>query len=973
MGGSMISPRGRIVLLVLLLASCPVFYALPLLHSDPQAPRPAPAPPPKAQAAPRPPLQDPQDRSPRWIGAGERHLYQFDLKPGEFVLFVVEQEGVDLQVDVLDRAGKLLFRVDGLNWTWGPEPVPLLAEADGLFDVRISGGEGSYRVRIDRRRPATPADRAWTAGTHAYWKGRDLLKRGAPGNQIEESFREAAREWERAGHIAGQADALCKLGDLYKSRRKSEALAMYLESLPLLQKTENRFQEIMVRNEIGSIYEELRQSATAEAFFREALDLAEENRFSKGKATSLIHLAHLLKGRGDLTEALGLFLQAFDLLQSSNQELVKTANKIGRLYMDLGRIEEARKYHDLALKILRRLNLPEEEAATWTHFGDLQLINKNYPIAAALYKRSLNQYEDLGDDVSDAVTSNKATALNNLGYTYYSMNELRKAADAFREALFLYTRLNKPQWQAVALTNMAKALDSLGKPPQALDAYTKALEIAERSNYPWGKVAAYFGMAWAERHRGNLIAAQQRLEEALEIIEDLRNRIQKPELKSSFLSRMQDVYALHVRILMDLHSRQPGAGFDLEALTASEKARARSLYDDLSGRIEPPPLSVRDMQQMLDSDTVLLEYFLDDGQSYVFVVTPGSFARYELRGREVLEPLARSLYRNIKASHKRENFPKALQDACRMSRELLGPVAGKIGRRRIVVVVPPSLQYVPFAALPVVFSASCAPNDSRRWPEPLIFRNEVVQVPSLAVLAALRNRISGRKVAPDLLAVLADPVFGSLDDRLARGAAAGDEEADARLPRLLYTREEARVILGALPGERKLLFLGFDATRDLAMAGRLSSFRILHFATHGRPNLEVPASSAVVLSRYDAQGRRRDGRLQARDIESLDLSADLVVLSACGTALGQEIPGEGLVGLTQAFFSAGAPRVVVTLWNVGDRSSVRLMQTFYTGLWSDGPAAALRRAQVEMWRSQTWNAPSFWAGFVLQGDWRKPR
>lgn len=191
------------------------------------------------------------------------------------------------------------------------------------------------------------------------------------------------------------------------------------------------------------------------------------------------------------------------------------------------------------------------------------------------------------------------------------------------------------------------------------------------------------------------------------------------------------------------------------------------------------------------------------------------------------------------------------------------------------------------------------------------------------------------------------------------------------LPQLEYADDEARAILPLFPKEKTLVAMGFDATRELVLKGRLKPFRIIHFAAHGEADSNDPGNSAIELSRYDRQGRRIEGRLRAADIEDLDLSAELVVLSACGTGLGREFRGEGLVGLTQAFFSAGPPRVVVTLWNIYDLSTVELMKDFYSRLQAEGPASALRHAQIGMWESQDWNEPSYWGGFVLQGDWRR--
>src|SRR5262249_48328782 len=119
-------------------------------------------------------------------------------------------------------------------------------------------------------------------------------------------------------------------------------------------------------------------------------------------------------------------------------------------------------------------------------------------------------------------------------------------------------------------------------------------------------------------------------------------------------------------------------------------------------------------------------------------------------------------------------------------------------------------------------------------------------------------------------------------------------------------------------------------------------------------------------------GKSQDGFLRAHEIYNLNLPAELVMLSACQTGLGKETKGEGLVGLTRGFMYAGAARVVVSLWNVNDKATSELMAKFYQRMLkgAERPAAALRSAQVEMWRSSQWRAPYFWAAFTLQGEWK---
>jgi CHAT domain-containing protein len=192
------------------------------------------------------------------------------------------------------------------------------------------------------------------------------------------------------------------------------------------------------------------------------------------------------------------------------------------------------------------------------------------------------------------------------------------------------------------------------------------------------------------------------------------------------------------------------------------------------------------------------------------------------------------------------------------------------------------------------------------------------------------------------------------------------------LDRLIYTRKEADAVMATIPPGKGFQALDFDATRATSMSGILKKYRIVHFATHGLLNNRHPELSGLVLSLVNKQGKRQDGFLKLQDIYQLKIPADLVVLSGCDTGLGEEINGEGLIGLTRGFMYAGASRVVASLWSVSDMATANLMGKFYESMERDGmrPAAALRSAQIQMWAQQQWRDPYFWAAFQLQGDWR---
>jgi CHAT domain-containing protein len=269
------------------------------------------------------------------------------------------------------------------------------------------------------------------------------------------------------------------------------------------------------------------------------------------------------------------------------------------------------------------------------------------------------------------------------------------------------------------------------------------------------------------------------------------------------------------------------------------------------------------------------------------------------------------------------------------------------------------------------------------------------------VLATLRQIRTERTAAPRALAVLADPVFSSEDERVRRNARTktksdqgpdqgGDAGGGARTAelvsdversaadsgvevfrRLLFSRQEAEAITGLLPASERLQALDFAADRGLALSEKLGEYRILHFATHGLLNNKTAALSGLVFSLVDEQGLPRNGFLRLHEIYNLKLNADLVVLSGCQTALGQEVSGEGLIGLTRGFMYAGAPRVVASLWNVNDQATANLMKLFYQRMLKDGlrPAAALRAAQIAMWKTEPNAVPYRWGAFILQGDW----
>ena len=363
---------------------------------------------------------------------------------------------------------------------------------------------------------------------------------------------------------------------------------------------------------------------------------------------------------------------------------------------------------------------------------------------------------------------------------------------------------------------------------------------------------------------------------------------------------------------------------------------------------------MKEAQGLLDSETILLEYFLGKDRSFLWLVTSSSHRRVRVSPscndrKERPEILCLAL---AEQSSPEERQAELL--ARDLSKLLLGPVAERLETKRLLLISHGALHYIPFSALPAPLVAFSRETEDRLY---LIEKHEILYAPSASVLHAIRVETSYRNPPAGLLAVLADPVFSE----------------EGAYPKLPHSRSEAEEIAAlAPPGEKTLLALGHDASRKLAVSGELGEYKYVHFATHGENHPERPEDSNVVLSQEDPQGRPLQGELRLRDIKNLDLPVELVVLSACKTAIGSEIQGEGFVALPQGFMQAGAARVVVSLWNVRDDSTAALMKRLYEALLEKGqaPSAALRTAQLWMLRETEWRSPYYWAGFELQGEWR---
>lgn len=832
-----------------------------------------------------------------------------------------------------------------------------------------------------------------------------------------------ALDYARSGaDPAIQADITVHLGYTYADTGKlREALAAYEEAVSLCH-TKQPWVEARALSGIGGVYTLWGENQKALEYHQRALELQQRVGDKEGQAVTLNGIGYSYEQLGDNEKALNAYSEALDLFRGAGNVdgQAFTIQYVGNIHARLGQNQLAENCYLEGRSISRKLSDSVAEGyalnnlgAVYQASGETRRALDNYRQAFAIYDKTHNR-------------RGCAYALNNVGYALMSLGELDQALSYHRRALDLIRASGDRQEESLILYDIARTQSRRGKLEEARAGLEEATNIAEslRTNVVSQDFrASYFSTVRphyelyidvlmqlhkqrsSEDFEARAFAVSERaharslLESLKEARADIRQGANPALLEEERVLRqtLTGKAERHIQLLSANNKEEAGA-------VAKEIDQLTSQYDQLRTRIkttspryaaltQPQPLTLREIQQqVLDDDSLLLEYALGNDRSYLWAVTRDDLWSYELPGRDEIEKAARNVYGLLTANHPvpgetfeqrqariataGEQLPSQIAN---LSRILLAPVAAKLGAKRLLIVPDGALQYIPFQIL-----------NKANEPRPLAVDHEIVNEPSASALALLVSETRNRKPAAKSVAVLADPVFEADDPRITAAekpvapapAQVLETElhhalrdvslsGDGRIPRLLASRDEADAIMSVTPWRSGFEAMDFAASRATVMNTDLSDYRIVHFATHGLLNNEHPELSGIVLSLFDQKGQPQDGFLRLHDIYNLKLPVDLVVLSACNTGLGKDVKGEGLIGLTRGFMYAGASSVVASLWKVDDEATAELMRLFYGYMLRDGlsPAAALRKAQVTMSQQKRWEEPYYWAGFVIQGQY----
>jgi len=863
---------------------------------------------------------------------------------------------------------------------------------------------------------------------------------GEPRKSLE-YYDRAILQWRFLKDTYSEARTLHKLSLAYTMLGATrKALERYHQALEVWRNLGNRQQMAVTLNGIGGVYETLGEWQKALEHYDHALALYQANGNRRSAAIALNNLGFMYEQLSESRKAMEYYERALTewrALGARNEEAWTLIN-VGAIYARMNVPQKALEHYQRSLQLRRAENDRLGEGIALFLMGDLHALSDPRK-ALEYYDQALPLLRAAEDRWREAL------ALRGLGMLHISLGDLPRANGYLNQALALFRNVGAQSGEAQTLYGLAKLDRERGDFAAVLRRIESAIALIERTRAD----------VRSQQLRASYTASTQKFYE-IQIDTLMRLHQTRPAegfdalaVQASERARARSLLELLVESRVDVREGVDAALLERELyLTRQLNAKAtRQLelganspqfaplkqeisqlenefemvraairkdnprYDAL---VQPQPLTLAEIQQQLDDDTLLLEYKLGDEVSWLWAITNRTLKTYELPKRVQIELAAARFRQHLTARslagkgetplQRRRRIAEAdaqLPEAAKiLSGMILDPAAGQFADKRLIIVPDGALHYVALAALPSPENGRAGGHGGKQIRSsqsairnPLIVDHEIVILPSVSVIASQRREMAGRPIAPKLLAVFADPVFHVEDERFGRTAkrpaTATQEPQPAsrniehqseeafgglarKLPRLPFTRREADRILALAPADATYKSTGFKAIRSAALDPELGSYRYLHFATHGLLDSERPGLSALALSMVDERGQPQDGFLRVNDIYNLKLPVELVTLSGCQTGLGKAVKGEGLIGLTRGFMYSGAARVVVSLWNVNDQATSELMARFYRKMLKGNqrPAAALRMAQVDMWRQEQWRAPYYWATFVLQGEWR---
>jgi len=891
----------------------------------------------------------------------------------------------------------------------------------------LAGAEEHLVAALAMRRDLAPDSAAQARTLNVL--GVTYRHRGGPGDYdlAEQQHREALAIMRKIGPSGYDAAySLMALGSVAWMRGDlSAASEFYDQALPIFDEAApGTLGHASILVNLGNVMTNRGNLARAEELYEQATEIRQHLApDSLEVAQSYASMGHVALDSGDLEAARDQYLRALAIterLAPGSEETATILLNLAATEIEMGDLPHAEAYYARALD-LAEARSPDnvDVASALQNLGDLAALQKDYDKAERSLMRALKIWKRLAPD--GILT---AWTLNSLGEVERERGQLGLALKYNREALEIRTkRAPGSRYEAVSAAAVGRVLRLQGQPDDALAMYQQAVAALETQEGSLGgveRVRTAFRSKYMSIYRDtiDLLVDRGRDVEAFNLLERSRAR--------GLLELLADrdlVFSADVPEELDRRRRMTAVEYDRvrEALQAAYSSGSEQEAEELRAQLrelrrreekireeikrasprlaelqQPEPLDLDAVKRSLDPGTAMLSYSV--GRDRIRLFTIDASRRHSVATLAVGEDALARQVRAFREAIEKEGRtggsegPRHLGEA--LYDTLVAPAEGSLaGAERVIVIPDGPLYLLPFAALRRPASEGQRAEYFVEW-KPLHL------AASMTVHDELKSARHPRR--PDTLALLAfgDPNYVSRSAPAAESAAAGRRTGlppgSRSLQALPASREEVEAITRLFGDEARMLVQ--DQATETQARNVGSGVRMIHFAAHALVDERHPLDSGIALTtpamiRYGED----NGLLQAWEIlESVRIDADLVTLSGCETALGRELAGEGIIGLTRAFQYAGARTVAASLWSVPDRSTALLMERFYGYLKQGRPEdEALRAAQIDLIRGTgsgapvpgdemrgmkrlaksgdrptSYASPFHWAAFQLYGDWK---
>ncbi|MBD2213053.1 CHAT domain-containing protein [Nostoc linckia FACHB-104] len=735
---------------------------------------------------------------------------------------------------------------------------------------------------------------------------------------------------------------------------------------------------------LGNTYDSLGDYPKAIDYYQQSLAILREIKDRQGEAAALVNLGNAYDSLGDYPKAIDYHQQSLAISREIKDRQGEAAalGNFGNIYLYLGDYPKAIDYHQQSLMIAREIKNRLGESQSLGSLGVVYNSLGDYPKVIDYYQQSLAILREIKNRLGEG------QLLANLGLAYYSVGDYPKAIDYHQQSLTITREIKNRLGEGNALGNFGNVYNSLGDYPKAIDYYQQHLALAREIKDRKGEGNSLNNLGLTYYKQAKLTLAEKTLIEGIKVYESLRGRRLKDNEKVSFFDTQSNIYNVLQGVLIAQNKTDA-------ALEISERGRGRAFVELLASRLStnsqekfPTPPNITEIKKTAKlQNATLVQYSIitdefkingkqeiKESELYIWVIKPTGeiiFHKSDLKPlwqkenttlTQLVNKTRDSMgIEDIITRHggllpqkpESNNQTNQTQNLKQLYKLLIQPIAKYLPNNpneKVIFIPQNSLFLAPFPALQ---------DDKGKY---LIEKHTILTAPSTQVLDLTRQQKLGSKKQREIAAVksliVGNPTMPSVSLK------PGDEKT--KLRPLNGAENEAKVI-ASLPLLNSKPLIG-DAATETAVVAKMFQAKYIHLATHGLFDDLRGLGSAIAL----APSNQDDGLLTAEEIFNFQqkfnqkLNADLVVLSACDTGRGR-ITGDGVIGLSRSFISAGVPSVIVSLWSVDDGSTAFLMTKFYQNLERNpDKAKALREAMLET--KKQYSQPLQWAAFTLIGE-----